>query len=311
MYDLRRLRAFLAVARSGSFSVAARELGYTQSVVSHHVAALERELGLTLVNRSTRPVSVTHAGNRLLHHTEAALGHITAAEDELRALAGLETGTLRMGAFLSAANSFVPAALARFEAAHPDVEVRLQQLEETDALRRLRAGELDLAIVYRVREEAAADRNRQADGFSDLHLADDPYRVVLPPAHPLGRRRSLWLADLASARFIAPPPEGFLLAYRSMLDRLCAHAGFEPDVAHVVNDVTVARALVAAGLGVAVLPELALPRPRDDVAVRAVRDIQAYRSLHATWLRGRQIPSVPHMVRFLADAASAIKRTTG
>src|SRR5262249_13121793 len=88
----------------------------SQSVVSHHVAAPEREFGRPLVDRGTRPVSVTDAGHPLLRHTEAALGYITAAEDELRAVAGLEGGTLRIGAFLSAANSFVPSALARFEA---------------------------------------------------------------------------------------------------------------------------------------------------------------------------------------------------
>jgi DNA-binding transcriptional LysR family regulator len=303
MHDLRRLRAFHAVARSGSFSAAARELGYAQSVVSHHVAALEREFGLTLVNRGTRPVSVTDAGKRLLRHSEPALGYITAAEDELRAVAGLESGTLRIGAFLSAANSFVPAALARFEAAHPDVEVRLEHLEEPEDLRRLRSGDIDLAVVFRV-EPSESRRHRRDEGLDEAHLADDPYRLVLPPTHPLGRRRELRLADLAAERFTAPPGGGFF-AYRTMLDRLCADAGFEPNVVHEVNDVTIARAFVAAGLGVAVLPELALPPPQHDVAVRPVRGSQPFRSVHATWLRGRQAPSVSHMVRYLADAATA------
>lgn len=305
MHDLRRLRAFHAVARSGSFSAAARELGYTQSVVSHHVAALEREFGLTLLNRRTRPVSVTDAGNRLLRHTEAALGFITAAEDELRAVAGLEGGTLRIGAFLSAANSFVPAALARFEAAHPDVEVRLEQLEEPEAMRRLRSGELDLAVVYRVQQPSENGRHLRAEGFDDVYLADDPYRVALPPTHRLARRRELRLANLAGERFIAPPAEGFLLTYRAMLERLCADAGFDPDIVHLVNDVTVARALVAAGLGIAVLPELALPPPHPDITVRRVREMQPFRSLHVTWLSGRQVPAVAHMVRHLAEAATA------
>src|SRR5919202_3239354 len=110
MHDLRRLRAFHAVAKNGSFSVAARELGYTQSVISHHIAELEREFGLTLVNRGTRPVTVTDAGERLLQHAEAALGCIAAAEDEMAALVGLTAGTLRVGAFLTAANTFVPSA---------------------------------------------------------------------------------------------------------------------------------------------------------------------------------------------------------
>jgi DNA-binding transcriptional LysR family regulator len=303
MYDLRRLRAFHAVARSGSFSAAARELGYAQSVVSHHVAALEREFGLTLINRGTRPVSVTDAGKRLLRHTEAALGFIAAAEDELRAVAGLESGSLRIGAFLSAANSFVPAALARFEAVHPEVEVRLEQLEEPEALRRLRSGDLDLAVVYRVRELSENGGDRRDEGFDEVHLADDPYRVALPPDHRLGRRSELRLADLAAERFVVPPAEGALLPYRTMFERLCDDAGFKPDIAHLVNDITVARALVGAGLGVAVLPELALPPPHHDIAVRPVRDIQPFRSLHATWLRGRQVPSAAHMVSYLTDAA--------
>src|SRR5215207_5260786 len=210
MYDLRRLRALHAVARSGSFSAAAHELGYTQPVVSHHVAALERELGLTLVNRGTRPVSVTDAGNRLLRHTEPALGYITVAEDELRAVAGLEKGTLRIGAFLSAANSFFPAALAAFEEAHPDVEVRLEHLEEPEELRRLRSGDIDLAVVFRVPEPLENRRRQRDEGLDEAYLVDDPYRVVLPPTHPLGRRRELRLADLAAERFTAPPGGGFV-----------------------------------------------------------------------------------------------------
>jgi DNA-binding transcriptional LysR family regulator len=302
MYDLRRLRAFHAVVRSGSFSAAARELGYTQSVVSHHVAALERELGVTLVNRGTRPVSASDAGQRLLRHTEPALGHIAAAEDELRAVAGLESGVLRIGAFLSASNSFVPAAVARFEAAHPTIQVRLEHVEEPEELRRLRSGELDVAVIYRVREGSGNGLEQPAGGFAEAYLADDPYRVVLPLSHPLAGRGELRLADLAGERFTAPPGGGFH-PYRVLLDRLCAEAGFEPRVVHEVNDVTVARAFVAAGLGVAVLPELALPPPQSDVAVRPVHDGQPFRSVHAAWLRGRHVPSVAHIVRYLGDAA--------
>ena len=303
MYDLRRLRAFHAVVRSGSFSSAARDLGYTQSVVSHHVAALESELGLTLINRGTRPVSITDAGSRLLRHTEVALGHITAAEDEMRAVAGLESGTLRMGAFLSASNSFVPAAIASFQAAHPDVEVQLEHVEEPGELRRLRSGDLDLAVVYRVRAQPQNGGRQRDEGLDEAYLADDPFRVALPPAHPLSRRRELRLADLATERFIAPPGGGFA-PYRKLLESLCADAGFEPNVVHEVNDVTVARSFVAAGLGVAVLPVMALPPPHPDVSVRPVRDLEPFRSVYATWLPGRPVPSVAHMVRHLADAAS-------
>src|ERR671925_1860068 len=171
MYDLRRLRAFHAVAERGSFSAAALELGYAQSVVSHHVAALEQEFGLTLVNRGTRPVSITDAGARLLRHAEAVLGHVTAAEDELRAIVGLEGGTLRVGAFLSACNSFVPPALARFEAAHPGVEILLEQVEEPDALRGLRSGHLDVAVVWREWQPPHGRGDGRGKGVGKLHLA--------------------------------------------------------------------------------------------------------------------------------------------
>ena len=204
MYDLRRLRAFHAVAQLGSFSAAGLELGYAQSVVSHHVAALEREFGLTLVNRGTRPVSITDAGARLLRHAEAVLGHVAAAEDELRAIAGLQGGTLRVGAFLSACNSFLPAALARFEEEHPEVEVSFEQLEEPAALRRIRSGDLDLAVVWRIPGFPGPAGATDEDGFDQLHLVDDPYLVVLPPKHRLARHRQVRLADLADERFTAP-----------------------------------------------------------------------------------------------------------
>jgi DNA-binding transcriptional LysR family regulator len=303
MHDLRRLRAFHAVAQTGSFSAAGLELGYAQSVVSHHVAALEREFGLTLVNRGTRPVSVTDAGARLLRHAEAVLGHVTAAEDELRAIAGLQGGTLRVGAFLSACNSFLPAALARFEEEHPEMEVSFEQLEEPAALRRIRSGDLDLAVVWRIPGFPGAGGERD-EGFEQLHLVDDPYLVVLPPKHRLARRSQVRLADLADERFTAPAAAGHALPYREMLDHRCAEAGFEPRI-HQVEDVTVARATIAAGLSVGFLSELTMPEPRPDIALRPPRDIGPYRSIHAIWLRGRRVPAVSRMVRYLAEAAEA------
>jgi DNA-binding transcriptional LysR family regulator len=300
MNDLRRLRAFHAVAEHGSFSAAGLELGYAQSVVSHHVAALERELGLTLINRGTRPVSVTDAGARLLHHAEIVLGQVTAAEDDLRAVAGLQGGTLKVGAFLSACNTFLPPALARFETAHPDVELEFEQLEEPEALRKLRSGDLDMAVVWRI-----PDVPRRDDGFDELHLADDPYWVVLPVGHRLARRRDVALADLADERFSAPPAAAeHAVPYRALLDRLWSEAAIEPRV-HEVQDVTVARAMIAAGLAVGLLSELTMAEERPDIAVRPVRGSHPCRRLYATWLRGRRVPAVARMVRYLAEAAEA------
>jgi DNA-binding transcriptional LysR family regulator len=282
MHDLRRLRAFHAVAEHGSFSAAGLELGYAQSVVSHHVAALERQLGLTLINRGTRPVSVTEAGARLRHHAEIILGQVSAAEDDLRAIAGLESGTLKLGAFLSVCNTFLPTAVARLERAHPGVD-------------------LDVAVVWRIPGVLGVPGD---DGLDELHLADDPYWIVLPARHRVGRRREVSLADLADERFISPPPSEHTLSYRAMLEQLWAQAGIEPRV-HEVQDVTVARAMIAAGLSVGLLSELTISEPRPDIAALPIRGANPHRRLYATWLRGRRVPAVSRMVRYLAEAAQA------
>ncbi len=301
MHDLRRLRAFHAVAERRSFSEAAHALGYAQSVVSHHVAALEQEFGVTLVDRARRPVGLTEAGERLRVHAATVLGQVSTAEEELRALAGLRTGTVRVGAFLSACTSFVPRALARFETAHPDVVIELEQLEPAPALRRLRAGELDVGVVWEVPGEPNLS---DEEGFERLFLADDPYRIVLPPRHRLARKREVDLPDLADDRFIAPPTD-VSAGYRAMIDRLCGEAGFAPQVRYLVRDVTVGRALVAAGLSVAFITDLAVDEPRPDVVVRPVRGVSLARSVYAVWLRGRRAPAIPAMTRVLAQAAKA------
>jgi DNA-binding transcriptional LysR family regulator len=307
MHDLRRLRAFHAVAERGSFSEAALALGYAQSVVSHHVAALEQEFGLTLIERATRPVRPSEAGERLREHAALVLGQVATAEEELRAFAGLLTGTIRVGAFLTACTSFVPAALARFEAAHPDVKIELEQLEPANALRRLRAGEVDVAVTWEVFGDGGGSGD---DGFERLYLGDDPYRIVLPASHRLARRRQLSPADLAGERFNGPAvdPGG---RYRQMLDSVFADAGFTPEIAYLVDDVSVGRAFVAAGVCVSVMPELAVPEPRPDVVLRPIHGLDPARSVHAVWLRGRRVPAIPAMTRELARAAESRLERSG
>jgi len=174
-------------------------------------------------------------------HAVAVLGAVAEAEDELRALVGLQTGTLRLGAFLTACTSFVPAALARFERDSPGLEVRVEQVEPEDALRRLRAGDLDLVVVY-TNEPASAPPGAD-DSLAWSHLGNDPYRLVLPSGHRLARKRRISSADLARERFSAPERVGLNAnVHHTMLGRVCAAGGFEPDIAYLVTDVTVARA---------------------------------------------------------------------
>jgi DNA-binding transcriptional LysR family regulator len=302
MLDVRRLAMFHEVADRGSFSAAASALDYTQSVVSHHVAQLERELGVTLFERGRRPVRLTPAGERLHAHAAAILGAVRTAEDDMRALTGMETGTLRLAAFLSACVTFVPAAIAAFSADHPKMEVRLEQQEPVVALPRLIAGEIDLVIGWELFEHDTKPDPR----LERVHLLDDPYRIVLPPRHRLARRREVRLADVAGERFNAPPAGGYSGEYRAMLERLCAEAGFIPDVAFVVDSVNVARSLIAAGLCVALMPELTVPQPRPDVAVKPVAGAPPFRSVVALWVKGRHGPGIAPMVAGLQAAAQSV-----
>jgi DNA-binding transcriptional LysR family regulator len=303
MYDLRRLRAFHEVAERRSFSGAALELGYAQSVVSHHVAALEEEFGLTLIDRSSRPVRLTPAGEDLHRHAVEVLGRVAEAEDSLRALAGLDRGSLRISAFSAACTSFVPSAIARFQTGHPGIEVSIEQEGPDDALRGVRAGEVDLAVVFTHR--LSPDPSNGRDGLAWSHLGDDPFRLILPPDHRLVRQRRIKIADLAGDRFCAPARSGFGVTYRQMLDAFCAEGGFEPNVAYTAQETAVGQALVAAGLCIAIMGEHTVPRPRPGVAVRPLPGTQKpKRTILAAWLRNRRVPGVDPMLKLLREEAS-------
>src|SRR6478752_8512662 len=147
MLDVRRMRVLREVAQRGSFSAAADALSYTQSAVSQQIAALEREAGSRLVERSARGVRLTDAGRALVSHADVILARLADAEDELQAIAGLRGGRLRVAAFPSACSTLMPLAVARFRERHPGVELSLHPAEPDDALRLLRAGDCDVALA--------------------------------------------------------------------------------------------------------------------------------------------------------------------
>lgn len=252
-----------------------------------------------MIDHTSRPVRLTPAGERLRSHAVEVLGCVAAAEDTLRSLAGVQTGTLRLGAFNTA---FVPQAMARFEQAHPGVEISLEQIEPADALRRVRAGDI-LAVTFSHRP---GTKPIDDDALDWSHLGDDPFRLVLPPGHRLVRRQRLRLADLVHERFCAPPRHGAGVTYHEMLDQLCAEGGFQPTIAYTIGDVAVARALVAAGLGIAIMGEHTIPRSDTSVTFRTLPGTRApARRITAIWLRGRSVPAVNRMLPLLTDSATA------
>src|SRR3954464_13287420 len=180
MLDVRRLRVLREGAAQGSFPAAAEALSYTQSAVSQQIAALEREAGSQLVERSARGVTLTDAGRRPASHADVILARLADAEEELHAIAGLRGGRLRLAAFPSACATLMPLAVARFRERHPGVDLSLCPAEPPEGLRMLRGGGCDVALSI----TATFDQHTDAD-IDVVELLDDPMHINLPREHAL------------------------------------------------------------------------------------------------------------------------------
>jgi len=298
MLDVKRLRILREVAARGSFSAAAEALAYTQSAISQQIAALEREAGTVLVERNARGVRLTTAGQALVEHTDAILARLDAAERELEAIAGLRGGRLRVVAFPSAAASIMPLAIAEFRRRHPAVELTLEPREPEEGLQCLKAGECDIAVTVEASCEVVEDIQ-----IEKTYLLEDPMFAVLPSEHPLARKPDLKLADLAGESWmqgtIGSCPDARVLL------RACSAAGFEPNVAFQSDDYTAIQGFVASGVGVALVPDLALLAVRDDIAIRDLGPEAPARHLFAATLRdGYSGPATAAMLEILGDVGS-------
>jgi len=292
MLDVTRLRVLVAVARHGSVTAAAQALHYAQPSVSHHLARLEAETGSRLVQRAGRGVRLTEAGRLLADRAEEILGRLAAAETELAAHTGLRAGRVRLAAFPSALGTFVPSAAAAFAAAHPGVDLCFTEAEPPEAVRLLRSGEVEVALLFGHPGAPVPD----LDGLRHEILIDEPTFLVVPPG---------WPGDgLADHR--ARPWIGGCERCRGHLLRSCAAAGFTPDIRYTTDDYVAVQRLVAAGLGVATLPALALAAHRDD-GVRSVPLPGLGRSILAA-VHGDP-PDPPGTAALLAHLRGAAGRT--
>jgi DNA-binding transcriptional LysR family regulator len=305
MLNVGRLRVLREVAQRGSFSAAADALSYTQSAVSQQIAALEAETGMTLLERGSRGVRLTGAGRTLVEHAEGILARLEAAEEELAALAGLRGGQLRMASFPTAGATLMPVAIAAFRASYPEVELTLAEGEPEEIAPRLRAGEFDLALLFEL-GEAQADLRR-------VELLEDPLYLALPRGHRLTGRRALRLEELRGEAWVQTSRSSPCARH---VVRCCHAAGFEPNVAFESDDYQTVQGLVAAGVGVALIPELAFfdrPSTREDIVVRALSPHPPVRSVIAA-LPGRVgantrlTPAASAMLRILEEAAAARHR---
>ena len=275
MLDVRRLRVLRAVVASGSVTAAAADLGYTPSAVSQSVAALEREAGTPLLERAGRGVRPTDAARLLVDVADDVLTRLAEAETALAALRQGRTGRLHLTSFPSAGASLVPPAVAALRAARPDVELVLSVAEPDQALAAVHAGEVDVAVVV----EPTGPDDLPDDGVARVHLLDDPYSVLLPAGDPLGATPDVDLADLAQRPWVGT---GSAPGHcQAAVADACRRAGFAPAYAVDADEYPTTQGFVAAGLGVAMVPGLALGAVHDGVLVRRVRGEQPVRHVVA------------------------------
>ncbi|MFH8731787.1 MULTISPECIES: LysR family transcriptional regulator [unclassified Streptomyces] len=315
MIEARHLRVLRAVAATGSFSAAARELGCTQPAVSQQMKALESSAGTPLLIRTGREMRLTQAGEALVRHAAGILAGLTAAEEEVAAIAGLRAGRVRLVSFPSGSSTLVPTALAALRAAHPGTRVSLVEAEPPRSVEMLREGDCDVALAFRYegRREASQDeggRGRRvgegaqaAEDWDDLvvrPLLADRLVGLVPEGHRLAKSDAVSIGELADEPWIAGCPR-----CRRQLVEVCEGAGFTPRIDFATDDYPAVIGLVGAGLGVAVLPELAIESVRPKGARTVTVEPAVQREIVALTLPDlAQVPAVAATLDHLARAAA-------
>jgi DNA-binding transcriptional LysR family regulator len=295
MLHLGRLRVLTEVLQRGSFSAAAEALSYTQSAVSQAVARLEAETGTTLVVRDRRGIRPTAAGATLVEHAETIFSQVEAAEADLAAVLGVRGGRLRVASFPSAGATLMPLAIASFRERHPDVSLTLAEGEPEEIAPRLRAGEFDLALLF----EFPGVRERPGAGLRTVRLLEDLMHVVLPADHSLAAKPALTLADLRDEEWVQTSAQSPCARH---VVRSCLAAGFEPNVTFESDDYETVQGLVAAGVGVALIPRLALTHVHSGIVVRSLAPSSPVRTVvAATMSRPGVVPAARTMIKVLTD----------
>jgi DNA-binding transcriptional LysR family regulator len=310
MLDVKQLRVLKAVAEHGSFSAAAEALSYTQPAISQQIAALERSAGATLVDRTSRGVRLTDAGRALVDHADVVLARLAAAEAELEAIAGVRGGRVRIASFSTAGASLVPPALALFEQRHPEVELHFVEEDPEEAIQMMRAGDLEVAVVFEFHDLSPTEWDRIYTGVELHHLIDDPMYLALPRGHRLAHKPRVRMQDAEGETWIQEGDP------RNPCGRLqkaaCRAAGFEPQIGFQTDDYNVVQGLVAAGVGISLLPSLALANMREDIVVRSLGRAAPMRRICAATLDRRyRSPATEAMLVILDEVSRGFQLPSG
>jgi DNA-binding transcriptional LysR family regulator len=291
------LRTLTTVLQTGSFAVAARQLGYTPSAVSQQIAALERATRLPLFEREARSIRPAPAAAILASRGQEVLAVLGALQDDLRGLADGSRGTVRLGSFPTASEQLLPAALAGLAVSQPSVEVLLDEGEPVELTPRLQDGDLDLALVYRYTRVPG----RRPRGLTVTPLLREDLVLMLPADHPLGTVGEIPLEQLAEAVWVTSRQgsEG-----ATCLQRMCADAGFQPRITYRSNDYDVIRGFVRSGLGIALVPVLGLVRDPGVITVHPA-GMRAHRYVGVLTREDVRNPAVHGVIAALVDSARA------
>jgi DNA-binding transcriptional LysR family regulator len=295
MLDVERLRSLHAVAKHGSVRAAADALHVTTSAVSQQVAKLERETGQVMLERHGRGVRLTDAAQLLAEHADRILSMVEQAASDLEAIRGAAVGELAIGAFPTAARGLLPPALRALDESQPQLRVRLREAEPHEAVPLVERGQYDMAIVQDWFNVPLAI----PDGLAKAPILDDQADIALPAGHPLASRERVDLDELSGEPWISQSPGAIC---RDWLIHTLRSRGFEPHIAHMADEYATQLALVAAGLGISVLPRLG----RCDVpaGVTIVRVTPALtRHVYAIW---RQEAARRPAIRVTVDALRAV-----
>ena len=316
MLDPQHLRSFQEIARTGSYSAAARRLGYTQPALSYQMRLLEKAIGAPLTARAGRTVRLTPAGQALLRHADQILTAIRVAERDLAHVVGAPAGVLRITSFPGGRATLLADALATLAAEHPAIDVRLGHADPLDATAAVVRGDAELAVTYRyaVEELPSAPAAVRADITSSLRrspltsvpLLTDHVHLVLPRAHPLASSAVASLMPFADERFLVGSE-----LFAALLQRAAGPAGFTPRLMPVTDDAAGMLALAARGVGLALLPGLELLAvQREDVAALPLAGWPARHVAVETWPDLLRVPSIAPVVAALHDAAARVIATT-
>ncbi|KUI27274.1 LysR family transcriptional regulator [Mycobacterium sp. IS-1742] len=300
MFDVRRLVVLREVVRCGSLSAAAMSLSYTTSAVSQQITALERDIGAKLLERGPTGARATAAGTRLLEHSDVILGAVTAAERDLARLATAAPDTLRVASFASAAATILPRVIARLQHEHPATAIELLTADPDDAVALLGDG-ADAAMVTEVPGEPPEFR-----GVHTVPVYDDEFFVVLPRAHRLADAVEVPFEALAAERWVVSTATGACPDTR-VFQHACRRAGFDPDVTFRADDYGTVQGMVAAGMGVSLVPSLAAWAARSDVAVRRLTHRPVRRVAVATATAPEPGTPVARLVALIGDTGARLR----